>query len=391
MFSNFKINVSWLPVIIYFPIAYNFRIFPNYPINLIQLTVIFLFFYTILSMLHYRRSIPVHYFTLTLLFSLQFSVSALVSSTINTPLFFTESIKVFILIMAFIVGSNCFKSDKKYKFNIIVFLLFLLISLFTQVEFSDLKQLSLSTRPNVPDMGSFNAYSFLISLGAIYSFGLAYENKSHTRKIFFLIIFSLFLVFNLFSLSRGAVFTTFIGLILYLNYKSIYYLALWIPIVISFLFINPFFLDRFTDLDTLILASGRFEIWYILLSDLFSNPLSIFLGNGPGSIDFYLSTSTNPIQSAHSTWLQILYVYGLPALMLILYLYFKLIRFVVISPNKFRSIDLSLLFAIFIALFFDSYLFSSQIGPYIMLLFSNIYARYYGNKAFICHSNSSYR
>lgn len=62
-------------------------------------------------------------------------------------------------------------------------------------------------------------------------------------------------------------------------------------------------------------TSGRFGIWAFLLRDLTSDYLSIFLGRGPGSVDF-MHLRLFPffwvldLASPHSTWMGALYYFG---------------------------------------------------------------------------------
>jgi len=121
-------------------------------------------------------------------------------------------------------------------------------------------------------------------------------------------------------------------------------------------------------------GSGRTVLWSNILS-LMSNPFIIIFGNGAGSLDLYIPVVDgnwySSFESAHNTYLEFFYQFGILGLFLFIYFLFKTKMYIDTVSSKDDYIILMTIFYMFLLnMFFDSYFFALQITSIYSLFFS---------------------
>ena len=242
---------------------------------------------------------------------------------------------------------------------------------------------SAENRLMIDQLGGFNVYSVLLAYAMIILVHLQFQYRS----ILFLIIssFSLILLFTaqISTLSRGGLISLLSGLVIYSFFKKtlIKSAIIFFVIVSTLLFfiINNFDIDlisifnRYTFFEDST-GSGRTVLWSNILS-LMSNPFIIIFGNGAGSLDLYIPVVDgnwySSFESAHNTYLEFFYQFGILGLFLFIYFLFKTKMYIDTVSSKDDYIILMTIFYMFLLnMFFDSYFFALQITSIYSLFFS---------------------
>ena len=296
--------------------------------------------------------------------------------------------KLIIGIVTYYAFSRFFIFNRKYISIILVgFCLGVGFSPYFQVSLTDFTTIGVSNRLRVENLGNYNAYGFLIAVALVISAYLFNIIKSRTYRLIFLTIQSPLLVVLLYTSSRGGMLALIVGLaIFYLtnNIKSKFYFAIATTImIITLVFVLQkndtleSFLDRFliSNQNSDNFDSGRSVIYLMLINELISSPFNLLFGFGIGAIDIQLS-NTELIQSAHNTYLDVVYSFGIiGGILLVVYL-FSLYKSLKFRPKSLeKSLLMSLFGQIILAFMYDSYWGATQIGWIFPFLFAFISTR----------------
>ena len=255
------------------------------------------------------------------------------------------------------------------------------LSPFFQIEVADLTSLSTANRIKVDNLGNFNAYAFLIAVSLIISIYLLTKIKPLFNKLLFTGIQFPLLIVLLLTLSRGGVFALVMGFVLYnfsVNKKTKIYLLLFTifaVIIIGNILVQmdgtDLFLNRFLnsekeeDFD-----SGRSIVYLFLLNNLFSSFSSLLFGFGIGAIEIDVSAET-PIISAHNTYLDVFYSYGMVGLIIFIRYLLRVYKSIKVMPKSSeKSISIALFGQLVFCFFYDSYWGATQIGWIIPFFFA---------------------
>lgn len=117
-------------------------------------------------------------------------------------------------------------------------------------------------------------------------------------------------------------------------------------------------------------GSSRLVIWRVLLDNLLKHPFALVVGMGPGAISLYTDMSETPILSAHSTFVEVVYSYGLLGLALLLYALSRLRRAVAATrgASNCYALKRGLFVGFVVSLLSDSYPLTAQILWFTPLL-----------------------
>jgi len=256
------------------------------------------------------------------------------------------------------------------------------ISPLFQVSIASLQEVSSHNRLEVDNLGNFNAYGFLIAQSLIISFYLFPKIEKKYYKFLFLLLQIPVLFVLLYTFSRGALFALLFGfliLMLSISGRGKWYLlfgAIVVTIIIVFVLqeldIAEVFKNRFFNTDD-DYDSGRTLIYAILLNNLFSSPLNLLYGFGIGAVNIRIFIESD-IQSAHSTFLDCLYAFGIIGLFIFIrFLYSTLKQLLKLPISLERALLLALFGQLVLSFIYDSYWGATQIGwliPFVFAIFN---------------------
>jgi O-antigen ligase len=245
-----------------------------------------------------------------------------------------------------------------------------------------LATVTVASRLGLDALGGFNAYAFLLSVALV---GLFYFFRVARSKLVRLgcILGGLYLfAYLVATLSRGGMVGLVVGVTVFTvlsvrrPHRAIWLLSAGAALVlIALVLLLPDLTelksryDLFDDRS----GTGRTFIWGYLLARLADAPLSIVFGNGTGSIDF--QTPWTHIESAHSTYLEIVFTYGVIGLAIVTFFLWRSMRRIARQP---RSLERAMMLAIssqmLAAGFFDSYHGSAQVGWFYGVWFALIWS-----------------
>jgi len=306
--------------------------------------------------------------------------------------FLEEFAKITLIFIVFYIFLVIYKNFRvSIRTTTIAFVLGTFISVFTMTNFTGMGLASLQSRLEVNNLGNFNAYGVLISIGFIQALYLFRTSSRPIAKILLFICMILFIDILLSTLSRGGTVTLLIGVLFFslLAWKDSNakltkrnQLLTMAPyfILVSLFFIGALFLyeplgqsvsSAYKNWESLFArlpditstgGSGRLGLWEFLLRDLWDSGLTgIVFGKGIGSIQLYYLESI--FNSSHNLYISVLYQLGIIGLFVLLTIILMTFRHLWHLPT---SNEKALLLAIFAQLVvgsvFDSYYGSSQVG-----------------------------
>lgn len=300
-------------------------------------------------------------------------------------------LKLLLIIYTYYSFSRFFAYEYEKINNIFKWIIFgVAFSPFFQVNIASLSEINSHNRLEVDNLGNFNAYGFLISVSLILTIYLITQLKKKNTKIVYFII-NLIPFFVLFyTFSRGALFSFLLGLIIFLstsnkNARLIALSTLFITVLlVIFIFqkldISTTLADRFFNTDGDDYDSGRMIIYGILLNNLTSSIIVFLFGFGLGAIDIRVFFESN-IESAHSTYLDMFYSFGVIGLIFFLYFLYKNAKKALkLNKSLKKSLILALLGQVSLSFFYDSYWGATQIGWLFPFLFAFFTASFYNDK-----------
>lgn len=206
-------------------------------------------------------------------------------------------------------------------------------------------------------LGSPNTTAYILSFLTIYALDLADRSRTDLSKLSYYAFVLILASAIVFSQSRGGAVLLFVGLAAYYRFGRKTLLYSFVLAVMFVLFTKPENIQRYDLLQDVLTTggTGRLVIWSNLFDNAFNSPLCLLVGCGPGSISFYIGESY--VQSAHSSFISLLYWFGtLGAILAVIYM-FMLIRCALdTGDNLKKSYSLMLLVSFFV----DSYLFDAN-------------------------------
>ena len=293
--------------------------------------------------------------------------------------------KLVIIVYTYYAFSRYFKKNSQSS-DIILWgiCLGITISPIFQVTIDDQALIGVSNRIKVDNLGNFNAYGFLLAISISVAFYLYITIRNRFLKNIFIATQLVTFFVLLLTFSRGGVFAVVLGaLIIFYNSKDkknktiivagVLCLLVLILSVLRQFDLLEVFTDRFLVNEDNVegFDSGRSYIYMKLLEDIFSSFLSVFLGFGLGSI------ADDGLQSAHNTYIDIFYYFGIIGLIgFLMFIYSSYLK-VVFQPTSSRKIlEKVLLCQVFFCFFYDSYWGATQTG----WIFSIIFALFWGKR-----------
>ena len=289
-----------------------------------------------------------------------FSTSSYLVDGFNNPRFFQEHFKLLLILL----GSLAICNSVNWK---IVNLLTILLPslLLTEAIIVSIYNLGFyygnSMSFGIPVFGGPNTTGFVLSLAICSSlYNVVNPERSSSLRIFScLLFFGLFLtLYN--TNSDAALISTLLVFLRYIGLKlnKIFYILFFIFIISLLLIWSGYII-----LPELA-GSGRLFIWALLLSDyIFSSPINWIFGFGPGGVNIE-PDFTRLVQSAHSTYIEILYSYGLFGLIILVLsinLIYKKIKKQYISNSRQKFIDSIFLITV-VSFLFDTHFLTAHIS-----------------------------
>lgn len=214
-------------------------------------------------------------------------------------------------------------------------------------------------RLQVENLGSSNTLSVITSLCALIFLNGFIRTKSY-YKVVFITLLVLSLIVIILTESRGGLFS-FVGGSFYLltrnfSIRKIFFLIVIVCSLLYVLLLLDFFDRFFSSRESY--TSGRFEIWMLLIPNLFQSISSVLFGFGSGSVDFVLFGKE--YNSAHSGPLTLAYYYGFIYLIIFSLIIFHISKNLYYSTSSNKNIKIAILIAFFISFFTDNLFLASQ-------------------------------
>ncbi len=298
-------------------------------------------------------------FWLIVMIMLIFSIGSYLVNGLTNPRFLQEHLKLLLIL----IGSLAICNSMNWKIaNILMSLLPIII--FIQALVVYLLDLGYyygnSMNFGIPIFGGPNTTGFVLSLALCATmYNIFDSKKSPIFRIYSVLLFlGLFLIlYNTYSAAAFIcslfVFLRYFGL--KLNY--IFYISFFILLTSLFLIWSG------SIVIPELFGTGRVFIWALLLSDfIFSSPINWIFGFGPGGVNIE-PDFTKIVQSAHSTYIEVLYSYGLLGLSLLIWLInlvYKKIKKQFIPLNEKKLID-SIFLVVFLSFLFDTHILTAQV------------------------------
>jgi O-antigen ligase len=241
--------------------------------------------------------------------------------------------------------------------------------------------LSNEFRGSIDALGGFNTFGLLAAIAIIIAihFQNIYKNTFLKILLYIPIIFLFYAEIS--TLSRGGFFTLLVALFFYNFFNRSmkvffgYMLVTLVGISLISLTIDiRNLLDRYLFYDDYT-GSGRTEIWAYILS-LMNNPINILFGYGAGPLHIDTNVMTGSsiaiyAESAHNTYLEIFYQFGILGLSLFLMFLFNISTSLNnIKDTNDKIILKTIFFALLCSMFFDSYFFSLQVAAIFSLFYA---------------------
>ena len=171
-------------------------------------------------------------------------------------------------------------------------------------------------RFGIPMLGSPNSTAYVLSFITITALVMAKDEINHRKHIFWLFSSAVLTSAIVLSQSRGGLIILLAGLITVFKFNRYTISIIILSLISIFLYISPADIQRLNVINDIASTggTGRLEIWRQLILSLLANPGAFILGYGPGSIEVYVKDSV--VISAHSSFVSLLYWYGLVGLLL---------------------------------------------------------------------------
>lgn len=380
-----KVTISNIIVLfsIIIGIGFNFELFGSPPFYLIHLMLLIASLTIILSVIALKIR-PNMFLVYNVVLVFCFIILSTIRFTApNIAIFFPKILFSSILYISFLFLFIKFGSD--IKIIAIAITIGALLSTFFVAKFVPFSELGLQSRLIVQALGNFNAYGFFLSIAIISLYYLCHISDRLFYKIIFSIAILHLTMYLISSFSRGAMISLLLGTMMFYLIQGKNRTKNWcilFVLLVCLISISLYFLDGPINTELLqhrfLLISeragdGRIYIWHQLLSDLSNNPISLLVGNGLGSI--YIDTVEQI--SAHNTFLECLYYYGLFGLFIFLFWLYFIFRALMVIPNEGERRYLSTIYIQCIFSFgIDSYYGSSQLGWLYPFFFSLIISNY---------------
>lgn len=303
----------------------------------------------------------------------------------GSPRFFSEFAKLIFILFTFYALSLAYANFSIdpliVPFGIVSGVL---LSTFTIVNLQDIAVINVANRLDAESLGNFNAYSFLVANAMLCLFFLMDTLASRTAKVAVLVCFGYLSIFLLASFSRNGMLGLMVGIFIFMIMSGrakimivaipVFLLILATVILLIFGDITPF-AERYIFDEDMQTGSGRVTIWNTLLADIFDSPRALLFGFGMGSINTTTEGGHTEVFSAHNSFLQIGYDYGLIVFLGAVYGVVRLWRDIKRVRNfKERAFLYAIFGQIVISLFFDSLYQASQIGWIFALWVATILA-----------------
>jgi len=233
-----------------------------------------------------------------------------------------------------------------------------------------LATITVETRLGLEALGGNNAYALVLSVSCIGLIHLFLTRSSLHYRLIATVGFAYLFLRLVATLSRGGMVGFVLGLVVYLVARSKTPVRAIVRIgvlggIIAAVGLAlagrlPSIAGRY-DLLADPTGAGRLGIWRFLLMELEKTPLALLFGRGAGSIVF--TTPWAQIESAHNSYLEAFFTYGLVGLLAVGIVILRVARMAVRLP---RSGERSLIWAVTAQLVagaaLDSYHGASQIG-----------------------------
>lgn len=369
--------------LIFISLAFNSTIFGT-EIYLSNFLAFIIFFVSVLSLTPRQiyREQKYLYWLLTLILIILLNIDSLIG------------IKwIYIFLMYY--GFQLFFTFNNFKIEnvLITFSMGMLFGTIFSFQFVDLSYfsgvLSSDSRGSINALGSTNSYAVLSAYATLIFFHYQSLSQNKYFQLFSLISLLILITAQISTLSRGGFLTLIFGLAIYSYFKGTLVRNIIFFATLSFIFLLTF--SGYFDLDLISIynrytfyedatGTGRTVLWAEILSQM-NSPLPFIFGNGAGSLDIYTSISDglyyHSYESAHNTYLDIFYQFGIIGLFLfITFLCYTIININKVSNQNDRIILLSLFLPTVLNMFFDSYYGALQISAIYSLFFA-LYNRGY--------------
>jgi O-antigen ligase len=233
-----------------------------------------------------------------------------------------------------------------------------------------LAAISIETRVGADEFGGNNAYAFFLAIAIVGFLYLAVSARRRAVRLLCLAPVPYLFLHLLATLSRGGMLALLIGVGTFYAAQSRSPVRALVATASGAALVGLVVLlvvpdltavrDRF-DVTSDPTGSGRTGIWSALLSELAEAPAGFLVGKGTGSID--IETPWARLESAHSTYLEMLFQYGVIGLTLALLLAARLVRGVLALPRSpERAAILAVTLQVVLGSTIDSYHGTVQVG-----------------------------
>ena len=292
----------------------------------------------------------------------------------------SEAIKFNFLILSIWIFVILFSSyDINIEHLFIAILAGFFVASITFILEYDILNIALENRLDASRLGGYNTFAFLLSQAMLMSIHLFFTSRNLLLKLILILAFMIFLLTIFITLSRGGLFSFFIGVTYYLirMKKKRYLLLAPLSALIVLSYYDLSLILEVEEISQRYLgdsgmsdySSGRIAIWIYLLNDMFSNFFQLIFGNGIGTINFDSSISWVITKSAHNQYLEYFYYFGLIIFIPLLIALLKLTNEMKMLPkNPLNLLLTSLFIQILFGLLIDSHLATAQVGWYFGMM-----------------------
>lgn len=252
---------------------------------------------------------------------------------------------------------------------------------FVDISLLGYNVLSNEFRGSIDALGGFNTFGLLAAIAIIIAihFQNIYKNTFLKILLYIPIIFLFYAEIS--TLSRGGFLTMIVALFFYNLFNNsikVFFGFMLVALVAISLISQTIdirnLLDRYLFYDDLT-GSGRTELWAYILS-IMNNPINILFGYGAGPLNIDTNVMTGSsiaiyAESAHNTYLEIFYQFGILGLSFFLIFLFNISTSLEkIKDSKDKMILKTIFFALLCSMFVDSYFFSLQVAAVFSLFYA---------------------
>ncbi len=244
--------------------------------------------------------------------------------------------------------------------------------------------IGIATRLRVTELGGDNAYALLIANAVVAALYLAVVNPMLSARLAIAALIGYLVVHLVATLSRGGMVALAIGSLAFLVVRSptqarriavagVALLCTGLGVLWLLGSEAGAVLERY---DILADPAGteRIAIWRMLVAHVFSSPVRAIFGWGTGALDLWTPWVT--LQSAHSAFLDVLYMYGLVGVgALVLFLWWTGRGLLRLPPSEEKALLLAVFSQLVSASVYDSYYGAIQIGWLFGLWFGLMWTR----------------